>query len=159
MSKRILVEFSLEKEGILLPKDDPDREEREQPLLSFCHGSPGTGKSRVIKWVRRMFEEALGWNHEDEFLCVAFQNRVAHAMGGSTMHYGGDIGIGNQRQLQHTDIDVLFTRNQYLRWAIIDELPIIPGDLLGAFEHHFADAAVDSRYKFKADKSIRFLGG
>ena len=60
----------------------------ERPLLGFCHGSPGTGKSRVIKWIRRMFEEAMGWKHEDEFLCVAFQNRVAHAMGGSTMHAG-----------------------------------------------------------------------
>ena len=35
--------------------------------------------------------EALCWQHEDEYLCVAFQNRVAHAMGGNTLHAGGDI--------------------------------------------------------------------
>jgi len=58
-----------------------------------------------------MFTEALGWQHGDEFICVAFQNRVAHAMGGSTMHSGGDIGIGGQRSLDKTDIDVLYTRN------------------------------------------------
>ena len=53
--------------------------------------------------------------------------------GGNTLHAGGDIGVGGQRPLDHTDIDVLFTRNQYLRWVIIDELPMVPDDLLGAF--------------------------
>ena len=118
VKERVLLEFRLEKEGILLPKDHPQREALEQPLLGFCHGSPGTGKSKVIKWMRRMFMEALGWLHEQEFVCVAFQNRVAHAMGGNTIHASGDIAIGAQRSLDHTDIDVLFTRNQYLRWVI-----------------------------------------
>ena len=80
-------------------------------------------------------------------------------MGSNTMHAGGDIGIGGQRSLEHTDIDILFTRNQYLRWVIIDELPMVPDDLLGAFEHHLADAAVESRYKHWPDKSVRFMGG
>ena len=159
VSDRVLLEFRLEKEGILFSKGHPEREAAERPLLGFCHGSPGTGKSRAIKWIRRMFMEALGWRHEDEFLCVAFQNRVAHAMGGDTMHAGGDIGIGGQRSLEHTDIDILFTRNQYLRWVIIDELPMVPDDLLGAFEHHLADAAVESRFKHRADKSVRLFGG
>jgi hypothetical protein len=84
-------------------------------------------------------------------MCVAFQNRVAHAMGGSTIHSSGDIGIGGQptSQTKHADIDVLFTRNQYLRWVIIDELPMISDDLIGLFAHHLADAAVHSRYKCK----------
>ena len=30
---------------------------------------------------------------------------------------------------------------------------------MGAFEHHLADAAVDSRFKHKADKSVRVFGG
>ena len=99
-------------------------------------GPPGAGKSRAVNWIRRMLTEALGWRHEDEFLFVAFQNRVAHVMGGNTMHAGGDIGIGGQRSLEHSDVDILFTRNQYLRWAIIDGFPMVPDDLLGAFEHH-----------------------
>ena len=74
------------------------------------------------------------------------------------MHTGGDIGIGGQRPLEHTDIDILFTRNQYLRWVIIDELPMVPDELLGAFEGHLADAAGESRYKPRGDKSMRFLG-
>ena len=159
VAQRVLQEFRLEKEGLALDKNDPRRIAAEQPLLGFCHGSPGTGKSRVIRWVTRMFVEALGWQHEDEFLCVAFQNRVAHAMGGNTLHAGGDIGVGGQRSLDHTDIDVLFTRNQYLRWVVIDELPMVPDDLLGAFASHLSDAASPSRYHKKPDGSVRFFGG
>jgi len=65
VAARVLQEFRLEHEGLLLPKTHPDRMKAETPLLGFCHGSPGTGKSRVIKWVTRMFVEALGWQHED----------------------------------------------------------------------------------------------
>ena len=159
VSERVLLEIRLEKEGILLPKGHPEREAVERPLLGLCHGSPGTGKSRAIKWICRMFTEAMGWRHEDESLCVAFQNRVANAMGGNTMHAGGDIGIGGQRSLDHTDIEILFTRNQYLRWVIIDELPMVPDELLGAFQQHLADASGKSRFKESADKSVRLFGG
>ena len=159
VKERLLLEFRLEKEGSLRPKGHPVREVEEQPLLVFCHGSPGAGKSRVINWICRMFKEALGWKHEDEFLCVAFQNRVAQAMGGNTLHSGGDIDVGGQRKLEHTDIDILYTRNQYMRWVIIDELPMVADDLLGALEHQLTEASVEPRYKFRADKSARFMGG
>ena len=159
VADRLLEEFRLGEEGLLLKKTDPERAKSEQPLLGFCHGSPGTGKSKVIKWITRLFTEALEWKHEEEFLCVAFQNRVAHAMGGMTLHAGGDIAVGGQRSLDHTDIDILFTRNQYLRWVIIDELPMVPDDLFGAFASHLADAASPSRFHKKADGSVRFFGG
>ena len=87
-----------------------------------------------------MFQEARGWRHEDEFLCVAFQNRVAQAMGGNNMHAGGDISIDGHSSLKHTDVDVLYTRNQYLRWAIVDELPTVPNDLIGRFQNQLAQA-------------------
>ena len=106
-----------------------------------------------------MFTEALGWRHEEEFLFVAFQNRVAHAMEGTTMHTGSDIAVGGQRTLNHTDLDVLFTRNHDLRWVIIDEFPMIADDILGAFASHLTDAARESRYLWKADKTKRFMGG
>ena len=99
VAERVLEEFRMDHEGLLLEKHHPDRMRAEVPLLGFCHGSPGTGKSRVIKWVTRLFVEALGWQHEDEFLCVAIQSRVAHAMGGNILHAGGYIGVGGQRSL------------------------------------------------------------
>ena len=83
---RILVEFRLHKEGSELRKGDPELEREEEPLRGLVHGPPGTGKSRVINWIRRLFVEALGWQHGVEFIFVAFQNRVAYAMGGTTLH-------------------------------------------------------------------------
>ena len=159
VAERVLVEFRLQKEGLLLPKAHPERQEAEEPLRAFIHGPPGTGKSRVITWIRRMFMEALQWEHGVEFLCVAFQNRVAHAMQGMTLHSGGDISVGGQHSpnLTHADIDLLFTRNQHLRWVLMDEAGMIRDDLIGAFEHHFADAAAETRFKVRADKSIRPL--
>ena len=142
-----------------LAEDDP----REEPLRGCCHGLPGTGKSRVIKWIIRMFKEALKWKHGVEFQCVAFQNTVAAAMDGLTLHSSGDIQIGgaaDARRLEHTDIDVLYSRNQALRWIIFDEIFMIPDELLGTFSEHLTDAAADSsRYKRRLDGSTRMFGG
>ena len=34
----------------------------QEPLLDLVHGFPGTGKSALIAWMRRLMEEGLGWN-------------------------------------------------------------------------------------------------
>ena len=34
-----------------------------EPLFDIIHGYPGTGKSRVIAWLRELMEEGLGWAH------------------------------------------------------------------------------------------------
>ena len=161
IADRVLMEFRVDTLGLHLKKNDPNRENQERPMLGFVHGSPGTGKSRVIKWIRRLFIEALEWKHGDEFLFVAFQNRVAHAMEGTTIHAGGDIGVGGARsmRLEHTDVDVLYTRNQLLRWIIIDEMSMVPDELLGIFEHHLTDAAARTRYSQRCDGTNRPFGG
>ena len=64
-----------------------------------------------------MFKEALQWKHSVEFQCVAFQNTVAAAMDGLTLHSSGDIQIGgasDARGVEHTDIDVVYSRNHAL---------------------------------------------
>ena len=81
-------------------------------------------------------------------------------MGGVTVHSGGDVGVGEyDKKLEHTDIDLLFTRNQDLRWIICDEVGMVGEDLLHAFEKHITDAAKISTYKQRADKSLRPFGG
>ena len=67
-----------------MPKTHLDRQDLGEPLRGLIHGPPGTGKSRLIYWICRCFTEALGWEHSKEFICIAYQNRVAHAMGGIT---------------------------------------------------------------------------
>ena len=138
---------------------------REEPLRALCVGEPGTGKSRVIKWIIRLFEEVMEWKHGVEFECVAFQNRVAFAMGGSTLHGAGQIKIGEQSysaMLEHTDIDSLFTKNQHLRFVLFDEIFMIPDELLGTFMKNYQEAAPrseSSRYFARADGQFRIFGG
>ena len=163
---RVLQEIELDIEGPGIRKrlrgsTEPDP--REEPFRGCCHGLPGTGKSRVIGWLIRMFSEPLQWTHGVEFQCVAFQNTVAYAMGGLTLHSSGDIAIGgasDDRKLDHTDIEILFTRNQCLRWLIFDEVFMIPDELLGEFANHLQrGAAGSSRYKKRDDGSERLFGG
>ena len=53
-------------------------------------------------------------------------------MGGTTLHSSADIAVGSQAaiNLTHTDIDLLFTRNQHLRWVIVHEGRMIPDEEL-----------------------------
>ena len=79
----------------------------------------------------RLFTEALEWKHGEQLLCVAVQKRVAHAMGGVTLHSGGDVaGGGGDKSLSHTDVDILFIRNQNIRWLILDEVGMIADGLM-----------------------------
>ena len=109
-----------------------------------------------------MFTEAMQFTNGVEFICVAFQNRVAHTMHGKTLHSAGDVPVGDRgqaRTLQHTDVDLLYVRNQALRWMLIDEVFMIPNDLLGTFANNFANAAGDSNFKCRADGGKQVFGG
>ena len=86
----------------------------------------------------------------------------AHTLKGSTLHYAGDVAVGdkhNERKLQHTDVDLMYIRNQSLRWMLIDEVFMIPSDLLGLSAQHVADAAADSEYKYRDDTNTQPFGG
>ena len=52
-------------------------ESAKDPILDMIHGFPGTGKSRVIHWMRQLMEKGLGWQHGVQFVCLAFQNAMA----------------------------------------------------------------------------------
>ena len=61
------------------------------PLLDLVHGLPGTGKSRVIAWMREIMETALGWTHGVQFVFLAFQNVMAASINGFTLHHWSGI--------------------------------------------------------------------
>ena len=60
---------------------------RAEPLLDVVHGYPGTGKSAVIGWMRKLMEDGLGWEHGVQFVCLAFQNAMAAQINGHTVHH------------------------------------------------------------------------
>ena len=163
---RILLEKEMQNEGPWIQRSNKRKkieDPREEPRRGLIHGVPGTGKSEVIKWLCRLFTEGLGWEHGDQFLCLAFQNRVAFKMGGVTIHTGGGIPVGAQQQerkLEHLDVDHLFRRNQLLRWLLFDEIFMNPDELMGQLNYNFQNAAPEaSRFKRRVDGSVRAFGG
>jgi len=164
VASRVLEEFENEKFGGDVPEGErmAVRGDSEEPLRGLVHGVPGTGKSRVIKWIRNFFEEALRWTHGTEFICAAFQNRMAAAIQGTTLHTAADLprpGEDRAKKLASSDIDNLYAQNQSLRWILIDEISMVADELLGDFESMFADAARQTVYKKRRDKSRRIFGG
>ena len=117
----------------------------------------------MINWIISMFTDAMQWEHGVEFICAAFQNRVAHAMCGDTLHTSGGITIGHQKhsqKLQHNDVELLHIRNQNLRCVIVDECFMIPGDLLGTFAAQFESGARDTHLQTAARRErsrVRWL--
>ena len=137
VKQRVLLEKELQNEGPWPRRSNLRRrieDPHEEPMRGLILGLPGTGKSEVITWICRLFTEALAWEHGKQFLCIAFQNRVAHKMGGITIHSAGDIPIGAQQQerkLDRVDVDHTYRKNQFLRWLLFDEVFMNPDELLG----------------------------
>ena len=59
---RVMEEFQRERDQI--PKGQ--RGEESEPLRALVHGIPGTGKSKLISFLRSFFEDALGWCHGEQ---------------------------------------------------------------------------------------------
>lgn len=107
----------------------------QEPLLDLMHGFPGTGKSRVIGWMRRLMEEGLGWQHGVQFACLAFQNAMAAQINGNTIHHWSGIPTraidGNATGDRHKQS----IKCQALRVIILDELSMISAELFGALSY------------------------
>ena len=144
----------------LCVRSTPEQLKHKTPMHACIHGDSGTGRSKLIHWITRILTATMGWKHGAEFLSVAFQPRVAYAVQGITLHSGGDMGVGGDcKSSQHTDVDVLFIRNQSLRWLLIGETSMIPDELFGAYEQQLSQEVVDSLYKKHAHDSARMFGG
>ena len=62
-----------------------------EPLIWCLHGGPGTGKSFVIKLLRELFTQVLGWEMGVEFQMAALQAVMAEQIGGDMLHHA--LGI------------------------------------------------------------------
>ena len=99
-----------------------------EPLRLLVQGLPGAGKSQVIKWIRSLFEDVLGYTHATEFVCVASMNTMATLIGGMTLHTWGEIPFNEEASVDKAgmkrkkpDVSTMFVKCQNLRWILIDE--------------------------------------
>ena len=134
---------------------------REDPLFDVVHGVPGAGKSKLIGWLRDLFEKELHWTHGVEFVCLAFQNAMAALIGGFTVHHWTGIPVGEADGTATTrDNNKFSAKCQRLRFVLVDEISMISAQLLAQIEI-LVSRVVRRRsvYKLRPDGSCRPFGG
>ena len=132
------------------------------PWFDILHGLPGTGKSRVIFWIRELMEKGLKWTHGVQFVCLAFQNSMAALINGQTIHHWSGIPTCTTAEggQGFGDSHARSTKCQALRVLLIDELSMVSAELFGALEY-VVKKAIRTRntYKKRPDGSKRPFGG
>ena len=87
---------------------------------------------------------------------------MAAAIGGNTLHNAEELPKPCEKaesKLSHTDVDLLYSKNQNLRWILTDEINTIPDNLLGTFEDFLSNAAVQGQYCKIRDRTKVIMGG
>ena len=113
-----------------------------EPLIWCLHGGPGTGKSFVIKLLRRLFTQVLGWEMGVEFQMAALQAVMAEQIGGDTLHHAlgimpsGPQGPAAKESQRQTDVA---KRVQQWRWLFIDEISMVSPQLLAEVDQKLRD--------------------
>ena len=69
----------------------------EAPLLRLVHGLPGSGKSKVLEWLRNYFETVWKWTIGHEFVFLAPLSSMASNIGGFTLHGWGEVPFKDAR--------------------------------------------------------------
>ena len=134
-----------------------DEQDFGEPFRWLLHGGPGTGKSHVIKLVRELFENVLGWDMSVQFQVVAFQAVMAQQLGGDTIHHA--CGIPVYKKGQTTDVvaasrmDVAKRVLQW-RWLIIDEISMVSARLLAEMDVKLRDVVRDLDMQKKGEDNV-----
>ena len=118
----------------------------ERPLLRLVHGLPGSGKSKLIEWLKMYFEDVWLWERNKQYSLVAPMNTMADNIGGSTLHSFGHIAFKDKRGMliqsgKNAECGAsIFAEEDYheLRFLLIDEIEAAGASLLGRLETTYA---------------------
>ncbi|CAJ1402349.1 unnamed protein product [Effrenium voratum] len=131
---------------------------RAEPLAWLLHGPPGTGKSHVLKFLRELFEEQLGYAQGIDFEVAAFQAVNAADIRGRTLH-NACVGV-DAAALDRAVGQEAAKRMSYWRWLVVDEVSMVNARLLAQVEQRLR-AVVPSASQWKrnaAGDSRAFAG-
>ena len=137
---RILVELDLIEPNASIRKSS-------EPLVWLLHGSPGTGKSHELPFLRELFGDFLGYTQGIEFQVVAFQAVNAADIKGETIHQA----FGLKRNGKPSENATTATQRMgYWRWLIVDEISMVSAKLLARMEQQQRECT-SSKTAFKLD--------
>ena len=135
--KRCMYEHFLEQK---LPLPPELQELSCVPLYRLIHGLPGSGKSRVLLWLRSYFEDVWQWTHGDQFVFLAPLNSMSDNIRGFTLHSFFAMTFTDRRGTtinsapHDKTLATLLSKLSLLVFVFIDEVEAVGADLLGRAE-------------------------
>merc|ERR1712023_628565 len=125
-------------------------------MALLLHGEGGTGKTEVVRLLRRLFREVLGEGSE---IAVASSNSAARVIGGETIHSG--FGLSGQQamtiaRLSGQEVDDIVDRMNDLKAVIVEEVSMVPPQLLGAASFRMCKAR---KAQYKCDERLYMARG
>ena len=116
----------------------------DKPLLRLVHGLPGSGKSKLIGWLKEYFEEVWQWTRNKQYALIAPMNTMADNIGGSTMHSFGRIPFKDRRGIdirpsagkENSGICGEADNWHELRFILLDEVEAAGAGLIGTLEEN-----------------------
>ena len=155
VADRLMVES-----GLKAAVDSMRAGEGAEPLRYLLHGPPGTGKSHVCKLVKELFA-LVNMNEGIDYQFVAFQATNAVDLAGDTIHHAFSL---NPRK--HSDEPMkpdVAKRMAMWRWLFIDEISLVPANLLARAEHRLQEVKPQTdEFKFSSsdhDQNARPFAG
>lgn len=148
---------------IIAEEFDATESQITEPLRWLVHGGPGTGKTHLIKLIRELFTEELGWTSTVQYKIAAFQNSNADLIEGQTLHVACGLKSPWTQKPQKGNRDILIKTRELpqLRWLIIDEISMVSSEMLAEIHHNLSKQMSDvcKTSKYGNDKFVRMFGG
>ena len=150
--ERVLVEYHL------VDPRSISRKTRE-PLVWLLHGSPGTGKSHVLKYLRMLLQDVLGYVQGIDFEVTAFQATNAADVGGLTLHTA--CGLNREKDCLDTACRPDTARRiAFWRWLFIDEVGMVSARLLAQVDLRIRGAVpAAAQWKYNDAGTVRPFAG
>ncbi|CAJ1413214.1 unnamed protein product, partial [Effrenium voratum] len=134
--ERVLIEY-----GLLAPEESS--RQSGEPLVWLLHGPPGAGKSHVLKYLRELFEEQLGYVQGIDYEVAAFQAVNAADIKGKTIHNVCGLSA-DWKAVDRAVSKEVAKRMGLWRWLIIDEVSMVNARLLAQVDQRLRSAVPDA---------------
>ncbi|CAJ1394411.1 unnamed protein product, partial [Effrenium voratum] len=134
--ERVLIEC-----GLLAPEESS--RQSGEPLVWLLHGPPGAGKSHVLKYLRELFEEQLGYVQGIDYEVAAFQAVNAADIKGKTIHNVCGLSA-DWKAVDRAVSKEVAKRMGLWRWLIIDEVSMVNARLLAQVDQRLRSAVPDA---------------
>ena len=143
--------------GLMAPESS-SRPDGNEPLRYLLHGPPGTGKSHAVKSLQELFD-LVGFKKGIDWEFLAFQATNAADLDGDTIHHACGFNL-DPRSFEQPLNAQNAKRMAYWRFVFIDEISLVPANLLAQLEQRLRHVKPQAdAWKHAPDGQARPFGG